>query len=366
VNQRGATAPQEYVMKVQTSLFALLLLVPACSDDDPSSSPQSDAEFQDAVVNGMHRALLDDVKTLHQAAVDLQAAAPEPSGRGWDATLDATALRQMTDAWTVARGAYERTEGALAPLFPNIDAEIDARYEDFLEGLPDGDQDLFDAEGVTGMHAIERILFVPEMPATVVTVESSLEGYKAAAWPATEAEAREFKDGLAARLVTDTQTLADQWQPQSIDLGGSFQGLISLMNEQREKVNKAASEEEESRYAQRTLEDLRQNLTGTTRIYELFRGWLKSKPGGAPIDADIEASFASLRDTYAEYSGDAVPAPPASWSAEQPSASDLQSPFGKLYAAVQKAVDPNVSGSAVDGMNRAAVELGFPEFVEEE
>jgi len=28
-------------------------------------------------------------------------------------------------------------------------------------------------------------------------------------------------------------------------------------------------------------------------------------------------------------------------------------------------VDPNEAGSAVDGMNRAAKELGFPEFVEE-
>jgi iron uptake system component EfeO len=353
-------------MKRETSLIALLLLVPACSDDDPSSGTKTDAEYQADVVNGMHAALLDDVNLLHQAAVDLQEAAPTPSGRGWDATLDADALEQMTRAWVDARGAYERTEGALAPLFPNIDADIDARYEDFLEGLPDGDRDLFDDDGVTGMHAIERILFAHDTPASVISVESSMQGYEAAAWPATEAEAREFKEGLAARLVSDTQTLVDQWQPQSIDLGGSFDGLVSLMNEQREKVNKAASEEEESRYAQRTLEDLRQNLAGTTRIYDLFRDWLKSKARGAEIDAEVEASFDKLRTTYAQYSGDAVPRPPESWSSERPSAADLQSPFGKLYSAVQEAVDPNVEGSAVDGMNRAAVELGFPEFAEEE
>jgi hypothetical protein len=33
--------------------------------------------------------------------------------------------------------------------------------------------------------------------------------------------------------------------------------------------------------------------------------------------------------------------------------------------AVQASVDPNIEGSAVDGMNRAAVKLGFEEFVEE-
>jgi iron uptake system component EfeO len=349
-------------MKTTIPLIALLLLAPACSSDDAG---KTDAEYQTEVVDGMHAALLADVNALHQAAVELQAAAPAPAGRGWDATLDADAIEAMTTAWLKARGAYERTEGALAPLFPDIDAEIDARYEDFLEGVPGGDQDLFDAEGVTGMHAIERILFASETPPSVVIVESTLEGYKVAAWPATEAEAAEFKDQLAARLVTDTQKLVDQWQPQQIDLGGSFQGLISLMNEQREKVNKAASEEEESRYAQRTLADLRENLKGTTSIYALFKPWLLSKADGPAIDADIEGSFQALSSTYADFSGDAIPQPSRTWSSENPSPEDLDTPFGKLYEAVQDAVDPNVSGSAVDGMNRAAKELGFPELVEE-
>jgi iron uptake system component EfeO len=351
-------------MKTRISLLALLSLATGCSSDDDTSG-KTDLEYQAEVVDGMHAALLADVNALHQAAVELQAAAPAPAGRGWDATLDADALAAMTTAWLKARGAYERTEGALAPLFPEIDAEIDARYEDFLEGVPEGDQDLFDAEGVTGMHAIERILFVAQTPPSVVTVESSLEGYKAAAWPATEAEAAEFKNQLAARLATDTQTLVDQWQPQRIDLGGSFQGLISLMNEQREKVNKAASEEEESRYAQRTLADLRENLKGTTGIYALFQPWLLTKAGGAAIDADIEGSFETLSSTYADFSGDAIPKPSPTWSSENPSPADLDTPFGKLYEAVQDAVDPNVPGSAVDGMNRAAEALGFPELVEE-
>jgi iron uptake system component EfeO len=349
------------------ALIALSLAVPACSSDDKGGGSGADAEYQQKVVTGMHSALLMDVNALHAAALELQAAAPAPAGRGWDATQDASAIDQMTQAWLRARAAYERTEGALAPLFPDTDAAIDARYEDFLEGVPGGDQDLFDDQGVTGMHAIERIIFAPKIPASVVDMErSTVPGYKAAAWPASEAEAREFKDKLCARLVKDTQALADQWQPQAIDLDGAFNGLISLMNEQREKVNKAASEEEESRYAQRTLADLRDNLAGTTRIYALFKDWLLTKSDGEKIDSDVENSFNALDTTYKSFSGDAIPAPPATWSAEKPSASDLQTPFGRLYTAVQEAVDPNLAGSAVDGMNRAASELGFQEFTEAE
>lgn len=352
-------------MKLRTALTAILLTAPACSSDD-SKDTGADAQYQQQVVTGMHEALLTDVQALHAAAVALKAAAPTPTGGGWDATQDAAAITAMTSAWLRARAAYERTEGALAPLFPDIDGAIDGRYEDFIEGVPGGDQDLFDDEGVTGMHAVERILFAPQTPASVVKVESSLPGYKAATWPATPAEALAFKNELCEQLVKDTQLLADQWQQQtSFDLGGAFNGLISLMTEQREKVNKAASQEEESRYAQRTLADLRDNLQGTKGIYSLFQEWLLSKSSGAKIDADIQSSFATLDTTYKSLTGDALPEPSASWSSESPSAADLQTPFGRLYSAVQKAVDPNVSGSAVDGMNRAARELGFPELAEE-
>ena len=352
-------------MKSAPALIAILLAAPACSGDD-SSDTGADATYQQEVVTGMHDALLTDVQALHSAAVDLQTAAPVPTDRGWDATQDAAAITAMTNAWLKARASYERTEGALAPLFPDTDAAIDARYDDFLEGKPSGDQNLFDNEGVTGMHAIERILFAPKTPAGVIEVESLIPGYKKADWPASEAEARAFKNELCDQLVKDTQDLADQWQQQqTFDLAGAFNGLISLMNEQREKVSKAASQEEESRYAQRTLADLRDNLAGTKRIYSLFQTWLMSKSKGAAIDADIEASFASLDTTYKSFNGDAIPEPSATWSAETPSAADLQTPFGKLYSAVNKAVDPNVSGSAVDGMNRAANALGFPELVEE-
>jgi len=353
-------------MKNLTLLFLIPALgLAACSSDDDaaSSGPKTDAQFQADVTQGMHDAMLGDIDDLHQAALDIAAAAPD---HAWDADADATAITNMKDAWIRARTAYERTEGALAPLFPQIDVEIDARYDDFLAELGDaGDQDLFDDQGVTGMHAIERILYAHETPQSVIDFESdpvNFPGYKAAAWPATDDEAVEFKTKLCQRLGDDTQTLKNVWAPSAIDLDGAFGGLISLMNEQREKVNKAATEEEESRYSQRTMQDIRDNLGGTKAIYALFQPWLATKDNGKSIDGDVENAFGELESAYGQVSGPAIPQPPADWSSEEPPADALKTPFGELWSAVQKAVDPNVQGSAVDGMNHAADALGFSEF----
>jgi len=351
----------QYRLLSALALLPLLGGVPGCSSD--SDHEKTDVEFQQEVVSGMHDSLLSDIADLVQAAKDMQAAAPEPKGRGWDADEDADAISATKDAWVKARVAYEHIEGALAPIFPDIDASIDFRYDDFLADPQIGeDDDLFDDEGVTGMHAVERILWAPEIPQAVIDFEAALPGYQPAAFPATEAEAKAFKAKLVGRIITDATTLHDQWTPQKIDVGGAFQGLVSLMNEQREKVNKASTNEEESRYSQRTMADIRDNLDGTRKIFVIFQPWLQAKQGGDHIDQEIDDGFDKLNRLYSAVKGDAIPAPPASWSAESPSASDLSSPFGKLYSGVSDAVDPNTDGAIVFDMNEAATLLGFPIF----
>ncbi|HET9959479.1 MAG TPA: EfeM/EfeO family lipoprotein [Polyangiaceae bacterium] len=336
-----------------------VLLVCGCSDDSDSPAPSSESR----VTSEVHSLLLTNISALHESASQLQAAAP---AHAWDAERDAEAISQMTEAWLKARSEYEHIEGAVAPLFAEIDVAIDARYEDFLETLgKEGDGNLFDDEGVTGMHAVERILFAKEMPDSVVQLESSLPGYTPAAWPSTDEEAVAFKKQLCARLVADTQELLTQWKPSRIAVDGAFRGLIGLMNEQREKVNKASTQEEESRYAQRTMADLRDNLAGTEKVYGVFQSWILSKSGGAEVNEKIERRFGELKTTYASVKGNAFPAAPATWSAEDPSPDDLATPFGKLYSAVHEAVDPNREDSLVSAMNEALVLLGYEEFVEE-
>jgi iron uptake system component EfeO len=335
--------------------LSLLVLFAACGGT-------SDADYKADVVSGMQDSVSVDLQNLITATQDLQAAAP--TGHGWDVATDGAAIGNMKEAWRRARIAYEHVEGATAPIFPGEDYTMDARYDDFLAKIgPSGDQDLFDDQGATGMHAIERILYADSIPQRVTDFEKTLPGYKAAAWPTNASEADEFKTKLCAKLIADAQQLHTEWTPANIDIGPAFQGLVGLMNEQKEKVNLAATGEEESRYAQLTLFDLRNNLDGTTKIYDLFQPWILAK--GGDMDGKIQTGFHDLDQLYTATSGDSLPPVPDTWSSDMPTTTDLATPFGTLWASVHQAVDPTTQGSVVFEMNAVAVELGFPEFVEQ-
>jgi iron uptake system component EfeO len=352
----------------------MILAGAACSSSSNNSAPSADggatltdAQYQAQVLSGMHDSLLTDINSLLTAAQAIQAAAPATAA-GWQDPTQVTALK---NAWIPARTAYEHSEGAIAPLFPDVDISIDARYDDFLAELgPAGDSYLFDDVGVTGMHAMERIMYQPN-PQNVITFEATLPGYVASAAPSTDQEASDFKNKLATKLVSDVTALQGRWTPVNLNVGVAFQGLVSLMNEQKEKVNKAASSEEESRYSQRTMADLRQNLSGTKAVYAIFEPWVLSKTNatdptkdGPTIDAKIQDGFTKLNTAYSQITGDALPPVPSTWSSENPSATDLATPFGQLYSQVLAAVDPNTDGTVVFEMNAVATLLGFPIFTE--
>jgi iron uptake system component EfeO len=322
----------------------------------------SDDDYKREVTRDMHATIAAELANLAAAARELQAAAPT---HAWNATTDAAAITEMRAAWRRTRVAYELVEGATAPLFPDQDFAMDARYDDYLVELGDGgDTDLFDGAGATGMHSIERILWAPQIRSEVIQFEASLPGYRAAAYPATDADAMKFKTELVGQLIADADDLHAQWAPAAIDIGTAYIGLVGLMNEQRDKVNLAATGEEESRYANVTLFDLRNNLAGTRNAYELFRAWIADKGGDEP-DAKIQATFSALAALYDTNSGDALPPVPASWSSDQPSATDLATPFGQLWKQVHDATDPVREDSVVAQMNLIADLLGFPQFAEE-
>jgi len=346
-------------MRRPVHLGVVLLAGVTASGCSSSADVDADAPFRAEVTKRMHDSLALEIADWKKAATDLANFAPVTSGRGWDTTQDAAAIADMKEAWKRVRVAYEHIEGAIAPLFPATDFATAARYDDYLAELGEkGDDNAFDGEGVTGQHAIERILYADAIPSYVVDFESKLPGYEPARFPAHETEASDFKNKLCARLVSDIAGLESAWRPVKIDLGGAYAGLILLMNEQGEKLRKAATPEEKSRYANRTLADLHANLEGTVKIYDVFQPWIVSKSGSA-TDQNIRSGLGQLRTVYDETPGEAIPQPPPTWSSIHPTPQDLATPFGKLFSAVQKAVDPAKEGSVVQEMNKAAKLLGF-------
>jgi iron uptake system component EfeO len=352
---RGSARPLTLIVAVGLAALA------ACGSSD---MPKTDGQLQDDILGNMHTLVMQQIVALNRGARDLQAAAPSTFVDGWDGSPAAmTALAAMREAWGRTRLYWERIEGTVEPLFPQLDDSMDDRYEDLLDASGGaGDADPFDELGATGMHAIERILFAPG-PQSVIDYESSLPGYWVGAWPSTDPAAIDFKTGLLQRLVDDSQALLDQWKPRAIDLGVVFVGLTGLIGAQAEKVSLAAAHQEESRYSGTTLADLRSNLAGTRDIYNLFTDWLVTKTYGATLNSNALEAFDGLDRSYGAISGDAIPAPPVTWNDQNPpSLADLQTPFGTLYTDVMHAADPNRSGSAVDAMNNVARALGLTVF----
>lgn len=318
---------------------------------------KTDADFRAEVAASMHTSMTQNLADMVQAARDLQAASPL---RAWSPVTDAAAISRMRDAWKRARVAWEQVEGAIAPMFVELDVMMDSRYEDFLLTLgSQGDPYLFDANGVIGMHAIERILFAPVTRPEVVAFEIGLPGYQQAAYPATDNEAIAFKTQLVQRLIDDATQLQASWKPGDVDIGAAYQGLVALMIEQQDKVNRAVTGKDESRYSNITLFDLRNNLTGTNQTYDLFREWIQSKSSAVRSDQQIQSRFSSLQTAYSSTASDSLPDVPAGWSSENPSPDLLNTPFGALWQEVHNSVDPNSQGSVVFEMNRVAALLGF-------
>jgi iron uptake system component EfeO len=220
-----------------------------------------------------------------------------------------------------------------------------------------GDDNLFDADGVTGIHALERILWSDQIRPEVMSFEAGLTGYKAAAFPRTKQEAEDFKSKLVQRLLTEVTSLREMFKPLALDPAAAYRGVIGSLGEQVEKITKAESGEEESRYANLTLADMRYNVEGGQATHAAFRPWLLSMPDGAALDGKISAGFARITAAYG--TGTTLPPLPATWNETKPSEADLATPFGLLFGLLSKESDDKNPDSLVTAMNQAATAMGI-------
>lgn len=330
---------------VLTSAFAV-----GCGDDDT-------IDLSRQVILDVKNIVAADITNLVAAAEALRNNAPPPDTDGWNAMDDAAAVNAMKDAWRQARVAYERIEGAIAVVFPDLDTSTDERYDGFIaEGA---DPNLFDGRGVTGMHAIERILWADLHRPKVIAFEAGLARYTAAAFPRTMTEATDFRDGLAQRLVDDANLMNTRFGPLALDLTAAYKGVVDSMAEQVEKVSLAQTGKAESRYAQHTLADMRANLAGGLAFYDAFSAWIIDQNGGATADGAVRAGFQRIRTAYSATTGAALPAVPVTWNASDPSAADLATPYGQLWSLLQRESNPGSANSLVSSMVRAAALVGL-------
>ena len=325
----------------------------ACSNDDGD-----DADLKTDAIIDTKAYVTGELEKLVTASEAIQKAAPAPDDDGWNPREDAQALEKMRSAWADARDAYERVEGSIAILFEGLDISTDERYDGFIEA--DGDDDLFDGEGVTGMHAIERILWAGDHPEHVLAFESALPNYKEAEFPSNEDEADGFKNELAQRLVDDTKEMLQSFKPVALDASTAYFGVIGSMEEQIEKVENAATAQDESRYAQRTLADMRANLEGGEKVYAAFSEWVKAD-AGEDVDTKIMAGFRAIARAYEANKGEAIPAVPDGFDVDDPSDADLDTPYGKLFHLLETEADTDSKSSLASLMRQAADDMELEE-----
>jgi iron uptake system component EfeO len=333
-----------------------LLALCACGSD----SEGSDKSPEDQAIESVKGYVSQEIQALHDAAVELQEAAPAPDADGWNATDDADAVARMKAAWAKARASYERIEGAIAVLFGDLDESTDQRYDFFVADAPDANP--FDGDGVTGVHGIERILWADEIPANVVTFESALPNYAAASFPETMKEADDFKNGLVKRLIDDAAEMDMLFEPLALDLPTAYAGVIGSMEEQIEKVTLSETGEDESRYAQHTLADMRANLEGGKEIFAAFTALFDAKGAeGKALRDKISASFARIQAEYDRISGNAIPPVPAMWNPSAPTPDQLATDYGKLHALLTEETDFAREESLVSLMQAGAKQTGIEE-----
>jgi len=156
------------------------------------------------------------------------------------ALADATAsgnLDTSRQTYGASRLPYERLE-PIAELFPDLDGAMDAREDDFPQGVDD--------PTFTGWHRIEYLLYQ--------------QGDVAAAAP------------FAKQLAADTVELQQQIAAITIDPGTMVNGAAGLIEEAA--ATKITGEED--RYSQLSLIDLAANVEGAKKIVELLTPLLQA------------------------------------------------------------------------------------------
>lgn len=328
----------------------------ACGGEDREAPPE--VPPSERAIRDVKEYVDAHVAALAEAARAMCEAAPAPDDDGWSFEPDRAAVESMRTEWRRARVEYERIEGAIAILFPHIDRAVDGRYEHEAELRRDDDP--FDDRGFVGMHAIERILWSGSIPAPAVAFERALPGYVEPRTPSSATEARSFRERLCGRLVRDIETMRGELAPLALDAATAWRGIQGSVEEQSEKVLLGATGQDESRYAENTLADMRANLEGGRAVLAAYDAMIEATPEARSRRGDIHRRMRELERAYAAIGTDALPAVPDGFDPDAPSEEHLATAYGRLFTLLSRASDPDVDGSLAHSLRSTGEAMGIP------
>lgn len=340
-------------------LLPIALGLTACPPAPPGEDPKDDDDDDGvAVAEAAAKAFIGgELSLLGNSAAALQSFAVDADDNGWNVDNNRASVFTMRQQWKNARLGYERVEGVVGVLFPELDVALDQRHEDAIAVA--ADDNVFDDVGFTGLHAVGRVLFVDELAPAVLTFEQSAgdaftpSRYSPPAFPANLTESGDFKTKQTQKLLDDSAALVATLDSADVTLDDVMAGIRASVQQQRVYVDVGADGEDESRYAENTMIDLRAQLQGAIALFDILDPVFVAKDEAA-ISEEIHAGLARLQVAFDAVSGDALPPVPATWDATAPSAADLVSAFGALFVVVDAEADGTTETSLASALTRAA------------
>jgi iron uptake system component EfeO len=158
-------------------------------------------------------------------------------------------------------------------------------------------------------------------------------------------------------MIDDVAAMRRAFAPLALDPAAAYRGVVASVREQHEKVDLAATAEEESRYAGRTLADMRANLEGGRVLFGFFRPWLR-EAGYEAMAAAIDRRLARLQARYAALPGDSLPEVPPGWDPDGITEAQRVTAYGALHTELAGESDPDREGSLAAMMVRAGQAIG--------
>jgi iron uptake system component EfeO len=205
-------------------------------------------------------AVLERARDDYQAWVNEEAAALVADVDAFTGAILAGDLEQAGALYAPSRLGWERIE-PIAELWADLDVAIDAREEDFAQGVDDPE--------FTGFHRIERLLWVDGASGDL--------------------------DAMAEKLAADVHDLEVRLADLVIEPRVMARGAGELIDE----VAQSKLTGEEDRYSGTDLWSIDANVDGSRQTVDFLRPILESID--ADYLADLDAAFAAVDEVIARY-----------------------------------------------------------------